>query len=326
MVQGSRFIWVFLVVLFLFSLILIPTLAAPISPLANHALTQPFSVPTALKSSLVLTFTPVATVYLPALEYSPAANPPTPGPTPSPTPPLNDWLAYVNYYRNLANVPAVTAEATLNDNCFQHARYMAENNHLTHNQNPNLPWASPAGQICAQKGNAWMGSAFSSSYWQPHHSIESWMGSVGHRLWLLYPTTPTFGYGFYTAATNRAGAALDVLSEANFSADTSYSGWPIRYPAPGQLNVPASAYPITLNWLYFGSPPTLDAATLTTNSGTPIAHTANTLLPVGHEGIQILPSANLPDNTIFAVTVTGSYEGTPFSYTWKFSTGDAPIP
>jgi hypothetical protein len=103
-------------------------------------------------------------------------------------PPLStNWLERVNGYRLRAGVPPVHEDATLNGNCFEHARYMAENNHLTHNQNSSLPYASPAGQICAQKGNAWLGWG---NGWTPADAIDSWMRSVGHRLWLLYPTTP----------------------------------------------------------------------------------------------------------------------------------------
>jgi hypothetical protein len=230
----------------------------------------------------------------------------------------------VNYYRAIAGVPSVTDDATLNDNCFQHARYMAENNDLTHDQKPDLPWASDAGQICAQKGNAWLGGAFSSPIWEPSDSIEGWMSSVGHRLWLLYPTTPTFGYGFYSASDNRAGAALDVLSRATFD-DDSYSGWPIRYPVPNQISIPATNYAITLNWPYFEERPTISSTSLTTEDGSTISHQADTKLSAGHKGIQILPKEELPDNTIFIVTITGSYNGTSFSYSWKFSTGDTPI-
>ncbi len=237
----------------------------------------------------------------------------------------NEGITLANTYRTIAGVPTVTGDATLDDNCFQHARYMAENNIITHDQDPNLPFASPEGQICAENGNAWLGSEFFQPYWQVHHTIEGWMGSVPHRIWLLYPTTPTFGYGFYTAANNRAGAALDVLSEANFSADASYTGWPVRYPAPNQTDIPATAYPITLNWAYFGATPVLDSTSLTAQGGGPIAHTANTTLDVGHKGIQILPTNSLPANTTFDVTVTGTYDGTPFSYSWQFTTGDATI-
>lgn len=232
----------------------------------------------------------------------------------------NNWLEYVNYYRSIAGVPAVTEDTTLDNNCWEHARYMAENNDLTHVQDPNLPYASAAGQICAGNGNAWLGGAFFQPYWEVHHSIEGWMESVGHRLWLLYPTTPTFGYGFYTASNNRAGAALDVLSTFNSSADDGYSGWPIRYPAPNQTDVPAEAYPITINWKYFGATPTVSSTSLITFGGTNLAHTADTNLPVGHKGIEIFPSQPLPANTTILVSVSGSYDGTPFTYTWQFTT------
>jgi uncharacterized protein YkwD len=277
----------------------------------------------ALLSFTVGLSTPDHQVFLPVVLKAP---PPTPTPTQPSPPPEDDGLAYVNYYRNFAGVPPVTDDATLNDNCWQHARYMAENNIITHDQDPNLPYASLQGQICAQHGNVWLGSAFPTPIWEPSDSIDGWMSSVGHRLWLLYPTTPTFGYGFYSASDNRAGAALDVISRTNFAADQSYPDWPIRYPANHQTGVPTTKFPITLNWPYFGHTPSLTGASLGTEAGGSISHTADTNLPVGHKGVQILPSQNLPDNTVFIVSINGTYDNTPFTYSWKFSTGDAPIP
>ncbi|MFV9505178.1 MAG: CAP domain-containing protein [Oscillochloridaceae bacterium umkhey_bin13] len=236
--------------------------------------------------------------------------------------PASTWLDLVNDYRVKAGVSPVTEHATYNANCFEHARYMAENNHLTHNQNPELPWASPAGAMCAGKGNAWLGSSFSQPIWTVRDSIDGWMASPGHRLWLLYPTTPTFGYGFYTAANNRAGAALDVLSAANMGHDEAYTGWPIRYPAPNQTNIPAKVYPITLNWRYFGATPTVTSVNLQTASGVAIAHTITTALSAGHKGIQITPTQSLPPATTINVQVTGSYNGQAFSFSWQFTTGN----
>jgi hypothetical protein len=204
----------------------------------------------------------------------------------------------------------------------EHARYMAENNDLTHDQNSSLPYASAAGQICAQKGNAWMGSPFDVPYWQPSDSIDGWMESVGHRLWLLYPTTPVFGYGFYTAGNNNAAAALDVISRSNYDADLSYANWPVRYPAPNQTGIPAINFHITLNWRYFGSSPTVTATSLTTSNGAVLAHSVNNSLPVGHKGIDIAPSASLPPNTTITVRVSGKYDSAPFEYTWSFTTGN----
>jgi hypothetical protein len=142
-------------------------------------------------------------------------------------------------------------------------------------------------------------------------------------MWLLYPTAQTFGYGFYKSGTE-AAAALDILSGANLEADPDYRGWPLRYPAPKQTGVPAIDYPITLTWPYFGSSPVLDSVELISEAGFELPYTANTDLPAGHKGIQILPEANPAPYTGYTVTVTGSYQNEPFSYTWDFSTGDTP--
>lgn len=236
--------------------------------------------------------------------------------------PASTWLDLVNDYRTKAGLTPVTESATLSANCAEHACYMAENNHLTHVQNPSLPWASPAGAICAGKGNAWLGSSFPQPIWTIKDSVDSWMASPGHRLWLLYPTTPTFGYGFYTAANNRAGAALDVLSAANFGQDVAYTGWPIRYPAANQRDIPAKAYPITLSWRYFGITPTVTAVTLQTASGVAIPHTVTTTLPANHKGILITPNQSLPPATTINVQVIGSYNGQAFSFSWQFTTAN----
>jgi uncharacterized protein YkwD len=234
----------------------------------------------------------------------------------------NEWLVLVNQYRSNAGVPIVTEDLTLSDNCYQHARYMAENNDLTHNQDPSLPYASAAGQICAQHGDAWLGAAYSQPIWTVSDSIDGWMGSVGHRLWMLYPTTSIFGYGFYTADNNRAAAALDVLSRAEFTKDVTYKGWPVRYPAPEETGIPAVKFPITVNWSYIGDTPQLDFASLTAVGGGAVSIHADAVLPGNHKGIQILPDDSLKPNTRYEVSVDGTYGGQPFSYTWQFTTGD----
>jgi hypothetical protein len=215
-------------------------------------------------------------------------------------------------------VPPAEAEAALSANCEQHARYMVQNNSLTHTQDPDLPGASPEGASCAQQGNVWLGSGRD---WQTTDPIEAWLASVGHRMWLLYPTAQSFGYGFYRSGT-QAAAALDILSGAKLEADPGYGGWPVLYPAPNQTGVPATAYPITLTWPYFGPSPVLDSVGLSSEAGLELPATANTELPAGHKGIQILPEVKLTPYTGYTVTVTGSYNNEPFSYTWDFSTGD----
>lgn len=250
------------------------------------------------------------TVFLPLItrDFAPAPQLPAD---------INDIQAYINYFRAWAGAPPIVLDAILNNNCREHARYMAETGDLTHDRS-----SSAAGLICAQQGNAWLGGGAGAPFWQPHHSVEGWMASVGHRLWLLYPTTPVFGYGFHASPAHgyRAGAALDVLSR--FNEGTSYPGWPVRYPGINQTGMPATRLPITLQWRYFGPAPSVSSTSLTTIGGAAIAHSVTTTLPVGHKGINLLPNNALPANTTFTVSVSGVYSGAPFTYTWSFSTGN----
>lgn len=234
----------------------------------------------------------------------------------------NDAKAFVNYYRSLAGVPPVNFDPTLDNNCLLHARYMAEENYIGHTENPASRWYSSGGLACAQNGNAWLGGESLRPIWDPAAAVEGWMGSVGHRLWLIYPTTPTFGFGFYSAANNRAGSALDVLSRMRSDLDTNYRGWPLRYPADGQKGVPAEKYSITLNWRYFGPSPVIGSSSLEKADGSPVAHTVTTALPVGHRGIEVLPNEPLSPNTTYQVTLTGAYDGRTFSETWSFQTNN----
>lgn len=231
-------------------------------------------------------------------------------------------VSLVNQFRTEADIPPVSASGNLSNNCLEHARYMAENNLLAHDQDPNLPFASQSGQSCAQNANAWLGSGTETNpNWTPNDSIHVWMGSVAHRLWLLYPTTQTVGYGFFsTQEEHRAAAAVDILSSANFAADETYAGWPVQYPK-GETKAPAARYPITINWRYFGPQPELGNTQLQTADGRILAHDASTDLPAGHKGIQIIPRQDLPPNSQITVTVSGQYEGQPFSYTWSFHSG-----
>jgi uncharacterized protein YkwD len=241
--------------------------------------------------------------------------------TVSPLPDRTDPARYINYFRSAAGLPAVTFSDTLTQNCWLHSRYMAEENELAHSERPDSPWYSTGGQTCGKNGNVWLGSAFSRPVWQPYHAIDNWLASVGHRMWLLYPTTPVFGFSFYTAGNNRAGAALDVLSGINSGNDLSYAGWPVRYPAPNQSGIPPQAYSITLGWRYFGATPTVSSVSLSAD-GKPIPFTHTTALPVNHKGIEIKPAQPLPANSTITVSVAGSYDGKPFSHTWNFMTGN----
>ena len=250
--------------------------------------------------------------------YLPAITAPAPTPTPPALP--TEARARVNAYRGAAGLQPITYDPTLDSNCVAHSHYMTVTGTITHQEDPNHPAYTPAGQICAGKGNLWFGIQPTGATWTPADSVDSWMRSPAHRLWLLYPTTSTMGYGFDTQPGAYAAAALDVLSGFQPSGDGTYSGWPVRYPADGQTGIPAVDYPVTLHWPYFGSSPTLGSATLRTGAGALIPSSATTSIPAGHKGVLITPASALPAATRIVVSVSGAYGGVPFSYTWSFTT------
>lgn len=233
---------------------------------------------------------------------------------------IEDVLAYINYFRAAANVPLITLDEALNQNCWLHSRYMAEENQITHSENAGSKWYTAGGQSCAKNGNTWLGGEYFQSFWKKSDAVEGWVGSVGHRLWMLYPTTVVFGFGFYTAANNRAGSALDVLTQFSANRDGSYANWPVRFPGVNQTNVPATAYPITLGFPYSGPAPVISSVSLTAN-GAAIPNTFDTALPVSHKGAEIIPSRPFPANSTINVSVSGTYKGQPFTYAWSFKTG-----
>ncbi len=252
---------------------------------------------------------------------------------------LTDALGWVNFYRALAGVPPVVFDEKLNQNCQEHALYMVMEDDITHYPNPQSAWYTRGANQCARNGNVWLGNAWSSApidastnpRFLPEDSVTDWMSSVGHRLWLLYPTTKVFGYGFYSHQvdefTVRAGAALDVASRmASDSRDRAYRKWPVIYPAVEQTNVPRfdsqGGYPITLMWRYFGPKPVVNSTQVRTENGSELAHTVETTLPGGHKGILIFTNEPLPPQARITVTVNGSYARKPFTYSWSFVTGD----
>ena len=127
------------------------------------------------------------------------------------------------------------------------------------------------------------------------------------------------GYGFDVRTGAYAAAALDVLSGFQPGGDASYQRWPLKYPAAGQVNVPAEAYPITLSWQYFGPSPSLGSAAITTTAGGIVPSTATTDIIAGHKGMLITPTVAFPAATRITVSVAGSYSGVPFSHTWSFT-------
>ena len=71
----------------------------------------------------------------------------------------------------------MTYDRTLDSNCAAHANYMVTTGTITHNEDPSNPAYSDAGQVCAGKGNLWLGMPFPGPSNSPADSVDAWMRS-----------------------------------------------------------------------------------------------------------------------------------------------------
>ncbi|MDH4139772.1 MAG: CAP domain-containing protein, partial [Coriobacteriia bacterium] len=147
------------------------------------------------------------------------------------TPLPSDWLDRVNRIREIGDIPAVAEDPSMSDGCFKHARYMAENDWIGHDEDPANPWYTPEGRTAAQQSNCYLGIGGVAA-------IDGWVRSPFHGIGVLDPELHTIGFGTYTTAGGRSAAALNVLGGRGA---TSVS-FPLLWPGDGQ-EMPYLSYP-----------------------------------------------------------------------------------
>lgn len=182
-----------------------------------------------------LEITPMA--YLPVIANSkPPVTPPPPG----------NWLAYVNYYRATANLPAVTENPTWSYGDWLHARYIVKNNELQHTEDTSNQWYTPEGKAAAQSSNlAGSYNVNETDEW----AIDAWMQAPFHAVGALDPALAKVGYGSYREADGglQMGAGLDVIRGLTYPLPPEIV-YPIEWPADGMT------VPIRLHWGEYPSP------------------------------------------------------------------------
>lgn len=150
--------------------------------------------------------------------------------TPTPIPANANWQTTVNFYRAMAGLPGVAENAAWSTGGFNHSRYMAENNVITHFEDPNAPWYTADGDLAGQNGNIALFSGNPSVSCPERKSVELWMAGPFHAIGILDPRLATSGFGTYTIGANtRCGATLDVLRGLTGPAPTS----PVFFPGQG---------------------------------------------------------------------------------------------
>ncbi len=148
------------------------------------------------------------------------------------------WLSYLNSYRAIAGLPALTEDPTYSAGDYNHAVYTVKTGVLAHEENPSSPWYTPSGDLAAHNGNVMAGS--STSY-TDEDAIDLWMQGPFHALGILDPHLQITGFGSYRAASGatQMAAALDVLrGRGNLPSSVVF---PIRWPGDG-ATVPLSRY------------------------------------------------------------------------------------
>ena len=125
-------------------------------------------------------------------------------------PPDADWLVTVNYYREMANLPPVSADASLSAGAYNHSCYMLQNG-ISHDEIPGLPGYTPSGDLAGNNGNVAVSSAYNAS---ARSHIELWMTGPFHAIGVLRPNLNTVGFGKCDDPSTplwHSGATLDVI-------------------------------------------------------------------------------------------------------------------
>ncbi|HKZ83048.1 MAG TPA: CAP domain-containing protein [Anaerolineae bacterium] len=194
----------------------------------------------------------VPAAYLPFISKGRAAvTPPPPG----------NWLAYVNYYRAMADLPPVTENTAYSNGDWLHARYMVKTDTVEHAENPGNPWYTPEGHAAAQASN--LAASYSASV-SDEWAIDAWMQAPFHAVGVLDPSLLQVGYGSYREADGglQSGAALDVIRGLTYTVPSGIV-FPIKWPADGMI------VPLRLHWGESPSPLT-SCPGYTAPSGLPI--------------------------------------------------------
>lgn len=148
--------------------------------------------------------------------------------------PLSGAIGRVNYYRSLAGLSRVTAYAPWAIACQAHAAYLAENNVLTHSEDPANPWYTPEGAAAAQSSSL---ALFQLPLDDEYTPVDLWMSSAFHAVGLLEPRWSETNFGSYTGS-GRAAACLDVTRGIDFLTPADY---PVYWP-PSEGETPVVFY------------------------------------------------------------------------------------
>jgi uncharacterized repeat protein (TIGR01451 family) len=159
---------------------------------------------------------------------------------PSAPPPLAaGWLAYLNYYRALANLPELTENPIWSSAAAQHACYMVKNDYIGHDE-PDTQGEcfTQDGVVVAAKSNIMATSDINTT---DFYAIDLWMKGPFHGIGMLDPALQAVGFGSYRESGTGSGltdwkmaAVLDVIDGLVDPVPSGIS-FPIMWPGDGAI-------------------------------------------------------------------------------------------
>jgi uncharacterized protein YkwD len=289
-------------------------------------------------ADVVLQTTPTAAAFLPFI----AGPEPTPTPVPGPA-----WLGYVNRFRDMAGLPALTETAAWSYGGELHSRYMVKNDAIIHGENSGNPWYTVEGDQAGRNGNIY------ATGWMPapeEAAIDWWMTAPFHAVAIVDPELQATGLGSYRedTGTYKMGATIDVSrGRGSLPGGTSF---PLMFPRDGGSTwltgfggfewpdpltscpgYSAPTGPAILIQLGSGnSTPSVSASSLSTGA-TPLAHcvfdeTSYTNPDPGsqnsgrvvlgiRDAVVILPRERLDVGNVYTASITANGN----THTWSFT-------
>lgn len=152
----------------------------------------------------------------------------------SAAPATEDWRGWLNQVRAEAGLSGVSANSSWSTGARNHAVYAVRNQKFSHDENTKLPHHTASGRHATRTGNLY-GSTVRMT---PKATIDGWMESPGHAMWMLHPHATAAGYGEFHDPKQPAGgyafnlrwvAVLPIVDSVNWSkAPVAFT-----YPKPG---------------------------------------------------------------------------------------------
>lgn len=137
-------------------------------------------------------------------------------------------LTRLNQLRAIAGLPPVTENQALTQGCLNHAIYMVRNDRIEHDEDPNLPFFTPEGQVAARESNLSVTTVLDSPI---QDRINSLMVGPFHGCGFIDPKLDQTGIGYFSEAGTgiQTGLAVNVLGSLN----ATPGGFPILWPGDG---------------------------------------------------------------------------------------------